>query len=132
MKVKEAMNHKIYCVKSDETVRFALKQMYTLGIQRLFIMDEKNNPIGIISYKDIVLLVGSEETMLDINDVKVYEIMTENVNTIDANSTIQDAANLMLRADISGLLVRENDENVGVITKTDLCRLVSISEIMPK
>lgn len=132
MLVREIMNNNIYSIESTESVREALRVMYSLGIQRLFIFDKKENPIGIISYKDILLLLGSDETMIDVDTVKIYDIMTENVNTIDAGATISDAANLMLRADISGLLVTENSENVGVITKTDICRIVAISDVTPK
>ena len=38
---------------------------------------------------------------------------------------------LMLRADISGLLVMEDDKPVGVITKTDICRLVAAEILVP-
>ncbi|OED30704.1 cyclic nucleotide-binding/CBS domain-containing protein [Methanosphaera sp. WGK6] len=132
MLVKEIMNKNIYSIDSSQTIHEALHEMYNHGVERLFIFDKKENPIGVISYKDILLLVGSDETMLDINIVKVSDIMTENVNTIDANDSIQDASNLMLRAEISGLLVTEHEKNVGVITKTDICRIVSISTIIPK
>jgi CBS domain-containing protein len=37
----------------------------------------------------------------------------------------------MLRADISGLLVLEEDIPVGVITKTDICRLVAAQILVP-
>ncbi|WP_455645119.1 CBS domain-containing protein [Methanosphaera sp.] len=132
MLVKEIMNKTIYSIDSSKTIHEALQEMYNQGVERLFVFDKKENPIGVISYKDILLLVGSDETMLDVNIVKVSDIMTENVNTIDSNDTIQDASNLMLRAEISGLLVTEQEKNVGVITKTDICRIVSISNIIPK
>lgn len=132
MIVKEIMNNNIYYIDSSESVKFALKQMHSLGVQRLFIFDNDDKPIGVISYKDIILLVGSEETMIDINTVKVEDIMNNHVNTIDAYATVQDAANLILRSETSELLVIENNENIGVITKTDICRVVSFSEITPK
>ena len=51
--------------------------------------------------------------------------MTEDVITIDSDNAIEDAANLMVRADVSGLLVLEDNKPVGVITKTDICRMVA-------
>lgn len=123
------MNKKIYSIDHTKTVHESLKMMYQLGIGRLFVFDKQNNPIGVISYKDILVLLGSDETSINIDEVKVSDIMTDMVTTIDASESIQDAANLILRADITGLLVTENGENVGVITKTDICRIVSISEI---
>ena len=70
--------------------------------------------------------------MIDLDMVKVSDLMTEHITTINANAKIQDAANLILRAEVSGLLVVENDKNVGVLTKTDICRLVSFSDVIPK
>ena len=101
-------------------------------IHRLFVFDDNDCPIGVISYEDIILLEGSEDTMIDLDMVKVSDLMTEHITTINANAKIQDAANLILRAEVSGLLVVENDKNVGVLTKTDICRLVSFSDVIPK
>ena len=57
--------------------------------------------------------------------------MSDNVMTIDIFSGIEDAANLMIRADISGLLVVEDNIPVGVITKTDICRMVAAELLTP-
>ncbi len=132
MIVEEIMNPNILKIDSNETIRVVLKRMYETGVQRLFVFDKKDKPIGVISYNDVVLLLGSEDTMIDIDSVKVFDIMTEKVTTIDANEPIQNAASLMLRAEISGLLVTKNNKNVGVITKTDICRIVSLSELTLK
>lgn len=132
MIVKEVMNKNIYYIGPDESVRFALKELYSLGVHRLFVFDDNDCPIGVISYEDIILLEGSEDTMIDLDMVKVSDLMTEHITTINANAKIQDAANLILRAEVSGLLVVENNKNVGVLTKTDICRLVSFSDVIPK
>jgi predicted transcriptional regulator len=57
--------------------------------------------------------------------------MSEDVMTIDSHNGIEDAANLMVRADVSGLLVLEDDKPVGVITKTDICRMVAAELLVP-
>ena len=63
--------------------------------------------------------------------MKISDIMTEDVITIDSNNAIEDAANLMVRADVSGLLVLEDNKPVGVITKTDICRMVAAEMLVP-
>ena len=57
--------------------------------------------------------------------------MSKNIMTISINDDIKNAANLMIRADISGLLVLEEKKPVGVITKTDICRLVAAELLVP-
>ena len=37
----------------------------------------------------------------------------------------------MIRADISGFLVLEDKKPVGVITKTDICRIVAAEVLVP-
>ncbi|MDO5850891.1 MAG: CBS domain-containing protein [Methanobacteriaceae archaeon] len=132
MKVKEVMNPNIYTIEIDETPTTAFKKMYELGIRRLFIFNKDEKPIGILSYYDIMTLLATLESKEETDKTTIKEIMTEEINTINQNEDIQSAANLMLRADISGLLViNDNNVAVGVITKTDLCRLISISNITP-
>jgi CBS domain-containing protein len=57
--------------------------------------------------------------------------MSKNIMTISIDDDIKNAANLMIRADISGLLVLEDKKPVGVITKTDICRLVAAELLVP-
>jgi CBS domain-containing protein len=57
--------------------------------------------------------------------------MSTNIMTISTEDNIEDAANLMVRADVSGLLVLEDGKPAGVITKTDVCRLVAAEILVP-
>jgi len=59
--------------------------------------------------------------------VKVEDLMTESVIKISQDATIMQAAHLLLRHQINGLLVSEekgSDNIVGVLTTTDLLGLV--------
>ena len=57
--------------------------------------------------------------------------MSEDVMTIDSDNGIEDAANLWLEQMFQGLLVLEDDKPVGVITKTDICRMVAAELLVP-
>lgn len=126
MKVKEAMNQGIITINPDTNPVEAFQKMYKEGVRRLFVMDDDGNPQGVVSYSDLISILGSikpskEETV----SIKISDIMSEDIMTISADDNIEDAANLMVRADISGLMVLEDEKPVGVITKTDICRLVA-------
>lgn len=132
MKVKEAMNRGIITIKSSTTPFEAFERMYKGGVRRLFVMDEQEKVIGVVSYSDLVgvlchLKPGKEEKSFQ----GILDIMSKDVITISADDKLEDAANLMLRADISGLLVLEDEKPVGVITKTDICRLVAAELLVP-
>lgn len=57
---------------------------------------------------------------------RVEDLMSENIVKIKQNASIRDAAHILLRFQINGLLVvNENQEEiVGIITTTDLLRLI--------
>ena len=129
MIVKDMMNTNIYTIKQDAPLKDAIDKLQELDIGRLFVEDDDNNIVGQISNSDLIELMIPNE-VFKIDDVKVSDVMCEIVNTIYSNSSIEDAANLRLRAETSGLLVCEDGKNVGVVTKTDLCRIVSMSDVL--
>lgn len=126
MKVKEAMNQGVITINSDTAPLEAFQKMYKEGIRRLFVMDDEGKPVGVVSYSDLIGILGSiKPSKEEKNSLKIVDIMSEDIMTVSADDNIEDAANLMVRADISGLMVMEDEKPVGVITKTDICRLVA-------
>jgi predicted transcriptional regulator len=130
MKIKNVMNKGIISVKKDENPIRAFEKMYKSDVKRLFVVDENDNPIGIIHHKEIIDLLRSMHN--SDNDKTVESVMIKNILTINEDDTIKDCANLMLRANVSGLLVLNNENPVGVITRTDICRLVAANLLVPK
>ena len=132
MEVKEAMNQGVITVNPEIKPLEAFEKMYKEGVRRLFVLDNEGNPKGVISYSDLIGVLGSlRPTNNNIGALKISDIMTENVITIDSDNAIKDAANLIVRADVSGLLVLEDKKPVGVITKTDICRMVAAEMLVP-
>jgi predicted transcriptional regulator len=130
MKVKDVMNIGIISVKKDENPIKAFEKMHKSDIKRLFVVDENDNPIGVISHKEIIDLLADMHNKD--NNKTVETVMVKEVLTINEDETIKDCANLMLRANISGLLVVSNETPVGVITRTDICRLVAANLLVPR
>ncbi len=132
MKVEEAMNQGVITIGPYTKPLEAFEKMYKHGIRRLFVMDDEGNPVGVVSYSDLVGVLGSiKPGPREGSDIEIADIMTEDLLTISADDGIEDAANLMVRADVSGLLVMKDKEPVGVITKTDICRLVAAELLVP-
>ena len=132
MEVREAMNKGIISIGSNTRPIEAFEKMYKEGVRRLFVMDRAENPVGVISYLDLVGMLGNIKPRTTLsNNLKIENIMSKDIITISAEDKIENAAILMLRADVSGLLVLENGKPVGVITKTDICRLVAAEILVP-
>lgn len=133
MKVKEAMNPEIITVSPETRPLEAFEKMYKHGVRRLFVLEDDGKPVGVVSYTDLIGVLGTikPDSEHPERDLKVRDIMVDEVITISADDNIEDAVNLMLRADISGLLVMDDERPVGVITKTDICRLVAAEILVP-
>lgn len=132
MEVREAMNQGVITINPEIEPLEAFEKMYREGVRRLFVLDSEDNPKGVVSYSDLIGVLGSlKPTNKEMSSLKISDIMSEDVMTIDADNGIEDAANLMVRADVSGLLVLENNKPVGVITRTDICRMVAAELLVP-
>ncbi|MCB0043656.1 MAG: CBS domain-containing protein, partial [Caldilinea sp.] len=71
-----------------------------------------------------LLSEDDRETRLLAATRKVGEIMTWDPVTVDPEDTIQDAAERMLEYQVSGLPVVDGTRLVGIITESDIFRLV--------
>ena len=52
--------------------------------------------------------------------MKVSTLMTQPVLEIDENLSAQESAEMMGKAHVGALLVKRNDENIGIVTERDI------------
>jgi len=91
-------------------------------ISSLIITDKNNRDVGLVSERDIVRKGCSRED-IDINAVRVSEIMSSPIITINHKSTPQEAAELLIKNKIRHLLVVDDvGKHVGIITPMDFTR----------
>jgi len=114
----------------DMTLPEALQLMAARKIRRLAVV-EKGKLIGIVTRGDLRGAQPSPATSLSIFElhylvarITLSQIMTRHPVCVTPTTTIQDAASLMLERKISGLPVIEHDRLVGIITESDIFRLV--------
>ena len=108
----------------------ALQVMARHNIRRLPIVD-KGRLVGIVTRGDLRGAQPSRATSLSIFElhylvsrITLDEIMTRNPLTVNDDTSVQDAARLMLQRKISGLPVLHEGKLVGIITESDIFRLV--------
>jgi acetoin utilization protein AcuB len=137
MLVKYWMSTNVITVDEDVSMMKASRLMKQHGIQHLPVM-RKGRLAGIVSDRDLKEAHPSKASTLDIHELyylldqlKVKEIMAQKLHTAHADDTIEKAAALMLKYNISALpIVNDEGHLDGIITKGDLFRaLVSISGI---
>lgn len=59
MKVKEAMNRDVISINFNIRPIEAFEKMYREGIRRIFVVDDDGNPIGVLSYSDLIGVFGT-------------------------------------------------------------------------
>ena len=117
MKVKEIARN-VKTISPDDTVKEASLIMSKNHIGSLVVLDAKKKVVGIITERDIIDKVNAKDRLA--SRVKIDDIMTSKVVTIDANAPLDDAVYLMIKNKIKKLPVTENNQLIGIITSTDI------------
>jgi CBS-domain-containing membrane protein len=115
MLVRDMMSREIVSVSPSDTVATARARLREHQLQHLLVVHE-GQVAGVIAVRD---LVGKAD------DVHVDEFMTREVGTIDADATLRRAASMMVRATTGCLPVIENGRLTGMITTSDLMRVLN-------
>lgn len=129
--VRDWMTPNPITVNSRTPLPDAHQLMMTHRIRRLPVVDD-GVLVGIVTRGDIRGAQPSEATSLSIYEIHyllsrltVGQIMSRPVITVTPDMTIQAAAALMLKHKIAGLPVVEDGRVVGIITESDIFRMVA-------
>lgn len=100
-------------------------------IHRLPVLDKKGKLIGVITEKDILHASPSPVSSLSVYEMpymlsrlKVSNLMTKDVRTIGPDTTVEEAAKIMVDDDLSCLPVIEGDKLVGIVSKSDMFKVL--------
>lgn len=100
-------------------------------IHRLPVLDKKGKLIGVITEKDILHASPSPVSSLSVYEMpymlsrlKVSNLMTKNVRTIGPDTTVEEAAKIMVDDDLSCLPVIEGEKLVGIVSKSDMFKVL--------
>ncbi len=130
--VKESMTSPVTSISSDTSLSEARKIMTAKNIRRLPVVDN-DALVGIVSFTDVLQAKLAKSTTMDILDLsqqvltmQVADVMSKQVISIEQTATIAEVAAIMLEKKISGVPVTDNGKLVGMITESDLFRLLAI------
>jgi IMP dehydrogenase len=125
------MTPNVITVNEIQTLREGSKFMYQHNIGGLTVlMDISSNesadvdkPIGIISQRDLARLVAFSSNIS--TDRPISEVMSKPLITINQNSSIKEAADLIQQTNISRLPVLDNKGKLGgIITAKDIFKSI--------
>ncbi|MCP4258710.1 MAG: CBS domain-containing protein [Planctomycetes bacterium] len=136
MKVGQVMSKDVLSISPNETVASAAMVMSKNNISCILIL-ENENVTGILTEEDLLkkAIVGCK----DAHKVSVTEVMSSPVETVPSDCSVLIAGKTMEDKRIKRLPVMSENKLVGIVTQTDLTRVLTyygtwrdISEIMTK
>jgi len=128
-KVRERMSKNPAKVKPDDGLKDAIWKMDHGHFRHLPVVDEHEKLIGMLSDRDIRLIrpslafTSKEEATVQLWSISVQQAAVFDPISVKPETSLKEAAELMLRWHVGGLPVVDDHENVvGMLTYTDLLR----------
>ncbi|MBL4844592.1 MAG: CBS domain-containing protein [Planctomycetes bacterium] len=125
------MTTHIISVEPQDALFDAVEKMAERAIRHVLVT-EGDRLTGILSNRDLVRSTfRTPDRRLDLHGVTVSEVMTPKPITTTPDTTLAEAARLMVQHAINALPVVEGERPVGVLSSDDLLRALSVQELCP-
>jgi len=119
--VKEIMSNSIVSIDSSTTAIDAAKMMEDTGVGAVVVL-ENNLPVGIVTDRDLAIKITAHSYP---TDTPVRRIMSSPLISIDPNSDLWLASDLMSTRNVRKLPVIDDDKVVGILTSSDLVKHIA-------
>jgi CBS domain-containing protein len=121
--VRDYMSTKLITFKSGERIESVIDGLIKNRISGAPVVNEKNELIGVISEGDCIKHISeSRYYNMPMENNTVEKHMVKNVETIDADMNIFDAANKFLESKRRRFPIVENGKLVGQISQKDILK----------
>jgi CBS domain-containing protein len=129
--VRDIMTTEVTTLGRNDSLQLA-RDIMTLGRVRHFPVIDDNKVVGVVSQRDLykaslgsVMKYGEKAQRAFLEGISVKEVMSDPPITIAPHATVQEAARLMMDKKIGCLPVLEGAKLVGLVTETDMLKLVA-------
>jgi CBS domain-containing protein len=122
--VRKTYSSPVITVKPESSIFDALLQMQTNFIKHI-VVAVKNIPVGIVTERDINKFLEGNKTAHAINEIPIKHVMQKNIITIvnGIEDHFEQCAARMETFKIGAvILINDNGELTGIISKTDLTK----------
>jgi len=116
------MTKKVHTVSPNDSIRKAIKKMDQRNIGSL-IVEENNEPVGIITERDIIRRVLIKNKDLDVTLIKT--IMTPKVFAVDVSSTFVEVTKLMTKNNLRRIVILKDKKIEGILTSYDVVKFMA-------
>ena len=128
MIARDVMTKKLLTVDKDQSIEDAMRLMEKHGVSRLLVT-ETGKVIGIITESDVgKRLASGKERKLKTGHIHVSAAMNKYLRVVYPEEDIREVARQMIAYGISSIVIEEKEKIVGIVTKTDLTRVLLSSK----
>ena len=134
--VSDLMSTDLFTLGKDDNLKTVEDIMKWRAIRHIPVVDEENHVVGLVTQRDLLKYsisgfanVGEDEKDTLNKSIPVASIMKTDIQTIQPNTSLQDAAKMMLKYKFGCLLITENEKLVGIITEADFMKFFVDREV---
>jgi CBS domain-containing protein len=133
MEVRELMSRDVVTIGPTESCLDAVVRMQRARVRHLPVLNRDGQLVGIITDRDlrhhlfssrVFGMLGSTPVDVLLDGVRVAEIMSTDVMTVEAGAGVGDAADTMRKHRVGSLPVVDRGRMVGIVTEVDILRQV--------
>jgi acetoin utilization protein AcuB len=133
MQIRELMNREVVMIGPSESCLDAVVRMQRARIRHLPVVNRDGQLVGVITDRDlrhqlfspeVFEALGSIGVDVLLDGVRVAEIMSTDVVTVEAGASLGHAAAIMRKHRVGSLPVMENGRMTGIVTEVDILRQI--------
>ena len=134
LRVEQVMTSEPATLGRNDALDLADDIMRLGRVRHLPVVDDDGKVVGVVSQRDLfrsalasALGYGEKAQRGLMQSLLVKEVMTSPACSVDPETSIREAARLMVEKKIGCLTVVRDDALVGILTETDMLKLLSSS-----
>ena len=120
--VSDIMKKRVISIDEVKTIKDAANMMNEARIGSIIITKD-DTPVGILTERDFVTKIAAKEIPLS---TPLSKVMTKPLLVIGPNQTVLEAAEIIKNMEIHRVAVQEGNKIIGMVTTTDLIKIISI------
>ena len=129
MIASDIMTRKVITIHPEASVQEAAQLLDQFRISGLPVIDARDNLIGIITEADILGKVN-RYGLLDQDGLRVADIMSREVITVDEETPVSDIATLLTERKIKRVPVVRQGRPVGIVSRGDIVHAVAMGHLI--
>jgi CBS domain-containing protein/gamma-glutamyl:cysteine ligase YbdK (ATP-grasp superfamily) len=121
--VSQFMSTDLFTVRPDDIADYVASLMHWERIRHVPVEDEEGKLVGLVSQRNLLLLLTQGSSLNRAQGVPVHRIMKRNLITVSPETTTVEAVRLMRKNKIGCLPVVREAKIVGIVTLFDILNL---------